>query len=188
MSRYDARAINSGIYTMYKTRKNLSTNAKSIKDQVEKKENPVDASLQVLTQNLRGSSAYWSAQAGNLEAMDEELGPAPLFITLSCAEYFWPDLDEHLRKANTHIPNVDKIKINCLCCHDPVTVCIHFRQRWKAFEEQVLKNPEGPLGKVILLFVNILLLMVIKFFYYNYRLQRITLELNTKLEVRRIFI
>jgi len=35
-----------------------------------------------------------------------------------------------------------------LCGKDPVPATIYFEKRWRSFFNQVIKNPNGPLGKV----------------------------------------
>ena len=53
--------------------------------------------LQFFSKNIRGSDAYWRDQRAQLYSwinyhIENGNGPPSLFITLSCAEYFWPDM------------------------------------------------------------------------------------------------
>ena len=53
--------------------------------------------VQYFSKNIRGSDAYWRDQRSQLYSwinyhIERGNGPPTLFITLSCAEYFWPDM------------------------------------------------------------------------------------------------
>ena len=53
--------------------------------------------LQYFSKNIRGSDAYWRDQRAQLYSwinyhIEKGNGPPTLFMTLSCAEYFWPDM------------------------------------------------------------------------------------------------
>jgi ATP-dependent DNA helicase PIF1 len=54
---------------------------------------------------VRGTREYWSQKYGDLEILDEKLGPATFFITLSCAEYSWQEMRSFLTRVNEDIQN-----------------------------------------------------------------------------------
>lgn len=68
--------------------------------------------LQYFSGSLKGTDSYWRRKREELNAwityhLEQKHGPPTLFITLSCAEYWWPDLQillsERLRKSgNKH--------------------------------------------------------------------------------------
>ena len=58
---------------------------------------------------MKGSDAYWRSKKGELLSwihhhLQKGNGPPTLFITLSCAEYYWPDiiklLEERIQMDN----------------------------------------------------------------------------------------
>jgi ATP-dependent DNA helicase PIF1 len=83
-----------------------------------------------------------------LEILDENLGPATFFITLSCAEYSWQEMRSFLTRVNEDIPNVESVTISSLTAIDPVSVCTVFENRWRAFLNTVILDPQGPVGIV----------------------------------------
>jgi hypothetical protein len=68
---------------------------------------------------VHGSNAYWAREARNLAKMDEQLGKATYFLTLSCAEREWPDLLKFLRAINWDLHGVDSLDVAELCAKDP---------------------------------------------------------------------
>ena len=63
--------------------------------------------LQYFSGKLEGSDAYWRKMKAELYSwisyhIEQGNGPPSLFLTLSCAEYFWPDL-QRLINERTHI-------------------------------------------------------------------------------------
>jgi hypothetical protein len=97
---------------------------------------------------MRGTREYWSQKCGDLEILDEKLGPATFFITLSCAEYSWQETRSFLTRVNEDIPNVESVTISSLTAIDPVSVCMVFENRWRAFLNTVILDPQGPVGIV----------------------------------------
>ena len=45
---------------------------------------------------ISGSPAKWHRKGQQLRALFEEKGPGTIFFTLSCADYWWPELDQIL--------------------------------------------------------------------------------------------
>ncbi len=58
-----------------------------------------------------------------------------------------------LTRVNGDIPNVESVTISCLTAIDPVSVCIVFENRWRAFLNTVILDPQGPVEIVIEKFV-----------------------------------
>ena len=61
-----------------------------------------------------GSNAYWRAKKAELYSwinhhIEKGRGPPNVFMTLSCAEYFWPDLK---RLLETHIQLTEGAQVN----------------------------------------------------------------------------
>ena len=54
----------------------------------------VEQKLNCALKNVRGTSSFWQNQYHNLNAMDAVFGPPTWFLTLSCAEYGWADMDK----------------------------------------------------------------------------------------------
>jgi hypothetical protein len=97
---------------------------------------------------LLGTNEYWNREYLNLEAMDEELGPATFFVTLSCAEYEWEDVERYLKAINPDWKNVTNWTTGEMNAADPVALTTHFVHRLKAFMKYVLLVSDGPLGTV----------------------------------------
>ena len=69
------------------------------------------------SKNVRGSDGYWRAKKAELYTwinyhVDMGHGTPTLFVTLSCAEYFWPDLkrllEERIYAAESRVVDLDK--------------------------------------------------------------------------------
>ena len=69
------------------------------------------------SKNVRGSDGYWRAKKAELYTwinyhVDMGHGAPTLFVTLSCAEYFWPDLkrllEERIYAAESRVVDLDK--------------------------------------------------------------------------------
>ena len=145
----DLRGLDSGIYASLNcsTYKGGMTAGEIVKN-VDEGNQEFQSNLSTMLSAIRGTKEYWSRQASNLTAMDEKYGSATFFITLSCAEYHWSDVDEVLRKTNADLENVEKARIGSLCAIDPVTVTSQFEQRYRAFLNNIILDKNGPLGEV----------------------------------------
>ena len=81
--------------------------------------------------------------------MMSEYGPPTWFVTLSCAEYTWDNLCEHLKAMNHDLPGVEKMTPGELCSTDPVLVCRHYHNKIHAILRHLLFTKEKPvLGEV----------------------------------------
>jgi hypothetical protein len=83
-----------------------------------------------------------------LEILDEKLGPATYFITLSCAKYSCSEIQSYLTRVNEEIQNIESVTISSLTAIDPVSVCMVFENRWRAFLNTVILDSPGPVGIV----------------------------------------
>lgn len=78
-----------------------------------------EASLTSVMRPIRGSNEYWAAEARKLEAMDQQLGKATFFLTLSCAEHHWSDMKAFLQRINEGDNSLNCQDIALLCARDP---------------------------------------------------------------------
>jgi hypothetical protein len=53
-----------------------------------------------------------------------------------------------LTRVNEDIPNFDSVTISSLTAMDPVSVCMVFEKRYRAFLNTVILDPQGPVGIV----------------------------------------
>lgn len=96
---------------------------------------------------VTGSGDYWRGVANDLRAMDNELGGAHLFMTLSPAEYHWDDMREALRMNNRDFKKFRNWRD--LLNYDPVTVLSQFNRRWKAILDALTDEQNPLLGHVV---------------------------------------
>jgi hypothetical protein len=146
------RQIESGVYASMQMGK---ASAKLSKEELLKKlkgqgdAEDLTADLNVAFAAQKGTQQYWSREQASLNAMDEELGPATWFVTLSCAENEWGELRKLLLLKNSDLKGVKKMNTNELCALDPVSVSEFFTRRMKGFLDKVLLGrADGPLGYV----------------------------------------
>ena len=72
-----------------------------LKDRMEIGDFSFPNKLQYFSGSLKGTDSYWRRKRDELNAwinyhLEQKHGPPTLFITLSCAEYWWPDLQKLL--------------------------------------------------------------------------------------------
>ena len=73
--------------------------------------------------------------------MIKQLGPLTLFITCYTTERFSEPLIEHIRNLNRDtVPNVDSMTPSELCAVDPVTVGVHFHNKWHSIFTNLIKS------------------------------------------------
>ncbi len=144
------RAISHGIYASTKTGSGIvGQTAGQLLGEMAKGSPKVENDLTTMLRAIKNTKEYWNEQAGNLRVMDEALGPATWFLTVSCAEYHWAELEVYLRKRYEADSVWAKKPRAELIAHDPVAVAEFFHRRWKAyFEEVILAKGGGPLGEV----------------------------------------
>ena len=79
------------------------TNLEELKTQVDKNECKWISKLLYFSSNIKGSSSYWRLQRQKIKTwinyhVSMGHGPPNLFITLSCAEYYWKDVARLLKQ------------------------------------------------------------------------------------------
>lgn len=72
--------------------------------------------LQYFSEGIRGSDGYWRNKTKELEGwinhhVAEGHGPPTFFITLSCAENWWPDLKRLMIDLESNAGNKDEVKL-----------------------------------------------------------------------------
>ena len=72
--------------------------------------------LQYFSESIRGSDAFWRKQTRELEGwinhhVAEGNGPPTFFITLSCAENWWPDLRRLMIDLETNAGNLNQVEL-----------------------------------------------------------------------------
>jgi ubiquitin C-terminal hydrolase len=149
------RAVGQGTWAATNTGSNLSQmKAAEIVTAMKHKDVEVERDLTTAFQAMKGTQEYWSRVKGDVQAMDESLGPATFFMTLSCAEFHWGELERYLRKVNADLDGVRTMTLQQLLVKDPVSVSEFFMRRFKAFLDEVIlakvdgQPTEGPLGLV----------------------------------------
>ena len=113
--------------------------------------------LRYFSRNIKGSDNYWRARTEDLQQwihhhIARGRGPPTFFITLSCAEYWWPDLKRLLiqleRKADRHehASEIERGNIRALrksAKRYSLYVNDFFMKRAKHFLKTVLKDALG---------------------------------------------
>jgi hypothetical protein len=75
-----------------------------IQEKIENKNTSFIEKLMYFSKNVPGSTGYWRHKKAELFSwinhhIEAGRGPPTVFMTLSCAEYFWPDLKRLLEKT-----------------------------------------------------------------------------------------
>jgi len=120
------------------TGQNLS--AQQYVERLQNRDGEVQSKMFSMTANLRGSKEYFAKLGMDIKWMIKRLGPTTLFLTCSTAEWFSQPLLDHLRIINKNVPNIDSMTPAELCCMDPVTVSMHFQQKWSAIFSKLIKD------------------------------------------------
>ena len=88
------------------------------------------------TKEIRSSPAYWEKKKKDLLAMIRQLGKPTLFMTLSAAESWWPELIAALSNLNFNrkitildAMQMDQFDKSNLIKNDPVTCARYFNQK-----------------------------------------------------------
>jgi hypothetical protein len=92
-----------------------------LKKQLQKKDTRYINMLRYFARNIKGSDNYWRSKTDDLEHWINHHvgighGPPTFFITLSCAENWWPDLRRLLSQLESFAGNLSKseaIKKGC---------------------------------------------------------------------------
>ena len=133
-----------------------------VEDAFRKGDTTYISKLQYFTQNIRGSDAFWRNKTKELEHwimhhVTNGNGPPTFFITLSCAEYWWPDLRRLMSQLERNAGNDDQAdllmnnessdeRFNAMCVsvkRYPLYVNDFFMKRSKDFLGSVVTKALG---------------------------------------------
>ncbi|KAK3932747.1 52 kDa repressor of the inhibitor of the protein kinase [Frankliniella fusca] len=87
--------------------------------------------------NIRGSKAFWKSRQKELTHMIDDLGLPTLFLTLSAADYHWPDLFRILA-PDKDVNSLSEKERRLLIQQNPILVDQFFLKRVEAFFENFL--------------------------------------------------
>ena len=109
-------------------------NVQQLKEHI--KTNPnVMKKLMFMGSNIRGSKAYWKSRCGELRDMVEQLGLPTIFLTMSAADLYWPDL--FLLLTGKNISQIRMSERRRLLQENPLIVDMFFQFRLQCFIENV---------------------------------------------------
>jgi ATP-dependent DNA helicase PIF1 len=129
------------------TGNNLS--AKAFYDRLVNRDGETQSQMFSLMANMRGSKEYFAKLGMDVKWMIRRLGPPTVFLTCSTAEWFSDSFIQYLRTINSSISNIEKMTPSELCAMDPVNVSIHFKKKWDAIFNKLIRAKENPIfGKV----------------------------------------
>lgn len=132
-----------------------------VQDDLRKGDTTYISKLQYFTQGIKGSDAFWRSKTKEIENwilhhVSEGRGPPTFFITLSCAENWWPDLKRIMIQLEELAGNKAHVKLlkteNSQDAFDamaksvkryPLYVNDYFMRRAKDFMESVVKKALG---------------------------------------------
>ena len=103
---------------------------------------------------VRGTPAYWKLQMLDCLAMVRSCGVPTFFLTLSAAEYHWPDMIVSLARfsgriiAESDVINLSWEEKTTFLNNNPVLTVKLFEQRVQALFDKYLKSPAQPLGYI----------------------------------------
>ncbi|KAK3918035.1 ATP-dependent DNA helicase, partial [Frankliniella fusca] len=93
--------------------------------------------------NLKGSKSYWKSRCGELRDMVEQIGLPTVFLTMSAADLYWPDLYRIL--TGKDINDISMRERRLLIQENPIIVDLFFDFRLQIYIKEVLE----PKDKVI---------------------------------------
>ena len=84
-----------------------------MKDRIDKGNTDFVSKIMFSCERVRGCSGFWRARKAEVNSwinhhVEAGHGPPSMFVTLSCAEYFWPDLSKLLKERYKMDPNYNK--------------------------------------------------------------------------------
>lgn len=109
------RNDSSGRFYITDFNKNAPKTLLELQDKIKAGDTKFVSNLTYYTKKIKGSSPYWAYKRAELYTwlnhhIEVNNGPPNLFITLSCAESYWPDICR-LIKERYHIAGLDHSKI-----------------------------------------------------------------------------
>ena len=129
---------------MLRTVTGKSMSAQEFHSRLVARDGEVQSKMFTLLANVRGTKEFFAKLGMDIKWMIKRLGPPTLFVTCSTAEWFSEALISHLRTINSDVPNVENMTPAELCAMDPVTVSIHFHQKWHAIFAQLINSKDTP--------------------------------------------
>ncbi|KAE8739677.1 hypothetical protein FOCC_FOCC014815 [Frankliniella occidentalis] len=93
--------------------------------------------LMFMGSHIRGSKAFWKSRSGELRDMIEQLGLPTIFLTMSAADLFWPDLFRLL--CNKDISQITMRERRILIQENPLIADLFFQHRLECFVDTVLE-------------------------------------------------
>ena len=132
--------------------KNITT-LKCLQEKVAKHQTSFVPKLLYFGSAMLGSDAYWRNQRQELLSwifhhMDVGNGPPSLFITLSCAEYHWKDIQQLLNQRHS-LKNTNNLNLNTktgrirACNEYALVIQEYFQERVQHFMNTVAKTVFG---------------------------------------------
>ena len=135
----DIRAIESGVYASLRASKMPNLNINSFRQKLINDDMELERNLSTSLSAVRNSKEYWMKKKTDLYSMDESLGPATWFLTLSTNEWTWEsDLKPYLSKRNSDVININDYTLNELISFDPVSFSLFWEKRFKTFWNKVI--------------------------------------------------
>lgn len=114
----DIKNLSSSISHMLRQSKSDVTTVDEMLSKIDSGDRQLESNLHTLFSGIRGTKQYWHSRQGEVNSMIREYGPPTWFVTLSCAEYSWQNLHDHLRNINSDHIGVDKMTPGELCTCD----------------------------------------------------------------------
>lgn len=146
--RKQIRQAEQGIHHQLHTSRKSKMTAGEIKQKIENNNQELESGLSNTLAAVNGSKEYWNLKCSDLNFLDERLGSAGWFLTLSFSEYNDEMLHQYLITMNSDLPNVEKMTLNELIHLDPVSVSNYFEKKFRTFFRLVIRDPNGPFGVV----------------------------------------
>ncbi|KAK3920379.1 ATP-dependent DNA helicase [Frankliniella fusca] len=87
--------------------------------------------------NLKGSKSYWKSRCGELRDMVEQIGLPTVFLTMSAADLYWPDLYRIL--TGKDINDISMRERRLLIQENPIIVDLFFDYRLQIYIQEVLE-------------------------------------------------
>jgi hypothetical protein len=145
----DIKAVDSGVFASIRTAKVPNMNVQKLREGLAKNDKNLELNINTALAAVRNTPQYWNKVKSDGFAMDEELGSASFFMTLSSNEWTWLRLKEFLIENNKDIADIEAYSINELFALDPVSVSIFWEKKFRAFFNKVILAPElSALGKI----------------------------------------
>lgn len=104
--------------------------------------------------NVRGTPAYWQRQLYDTLAMLRKFGTPTWFLTLSPAEFMWPEMIQAIGRryglsfTEEDVMNMDWEEKAMYLRRNPVTTCSMFQHRLESFFSQFLCSDSVPIGEI----------------------------------------